>query len=84
MDAPVIPVQGEAVYCYDVHRVEHTVRAHQLDEVGVDGRNAAQHQRQSGLLTAYRVAGRNYHLREPRPVGIEFEIPMGEVIGLIP
>src|SRR5262249_34998637 len=81
---PVVPVEREAVHGNNVYCVKHAMRAQKLNEVGINGRDAAQHQRQLRIFAADRFGRGNEHLREQFPVRIKLEIPMGKVIGFVP
>src|SRR5256885_11986245 len=80
----MVPVQRESMYRYDVHRVQDTMRSHQLNEFRINGRDSAEHNLQIRIYLAHGIRPKNGHFRKFVPMRIQFEIPMGEIVRLIP
>ena len=84
MNAPVVPVQREAVNCNHVNVIHDAVAAEQLHKIGIDGREAAERDLQLGIDPANLTGRRHDHSGEHLPVWIDFEVPVRKVVRLIP
>src|SRR5689334_22978103 len=80
----MIPIEWKAVDGDDVERVEGAEFFQALNEGGIDGGDAAEHAREIGVSATDGFAGLADHLREFFPAGIDFEIPVGFVVGFVP
>ena len=68
----------------NVHRVQHTVAGQQLDEPRINRRDAAQHDLDLRVRLADRPASGLHQGGELLPFRIDVEIPMGEIVRLVP
>src|SRR5205085_11860950 len=84
MDVPMVPIKGEAVHCDHVDGVQHSIRTEQGYKVGIDGRDATQGNTQRRIFTTDRRSCSHHHLSEDLPVGIELEVPVRQVVRLVP
>jgi hypothetical protein len=80
----VVPVEREAVQRDGIDLVEDALPLHVVDELRIDGRDAAQHARETAALGADGLARALDHVAEARPVGIDLEVPVRLVVGLVP
>src|SRR6185437_1550218 len=60
------------------------MRPHELHEIGINGRNAAQHDFQLWIHAPDRLRRLDSHIGEHLPVAIYLEVPMRKVIGFVP
>src|SRR6185369_3277373 len=84
MNAPMVPIQREAVQRDYINRVEHAVAAQQLYKVGVDRRKTAQHDGQVRIDLSYRLRRQHDHSCEDFPIWIDVKIPVRKIVRLIP
>jgi hypothetical protein len=84
MDLPQVPVEREAMHGYDVDMIENPAVLEITDESGVDRRHASEYARQLGVLRPDRLPGEDCHFGETAPARIDFGVPVGLVVGLVP
>ena len=84
IDLPMVPVERETMHRDGVEMVEQPIVFQQRDEDGINRRNAAQYQRQVRRLPPNRRCPEPYHFRKLAPLGIHREVPVGEIVGLVP
>src|SRR5438270_6466800 len=84
MDLPVVPIQREAVHGDNIDRVKDSIRTQELNEMRINGRDAAQDQRQLRIFAVDRLGRGDDHLSKHLPIRVQLEIPMGEIVWFIP
>src|SRR5690242_16572323 len=72
------------MHSHNVNLVEHALNVHQLNELRVNWRNTAQYDLEDGVNRANLARGQSHHFCEFLPLGVQMEVPVREIIGLVP
>src|SRR6185437_5821133 len=84
VDGPVIPIKRETMDRHHVDGFQGALTLELPQEIRIDGRNAAQRTQHAGILGANRLRGAAKHRAENGPVRVHLEIPMRQIIWLVP
>jgi hypothetical protein len=84
IDLPMVPIQRETMHRHAIQVIQQMIALQQRDKIGINGRDPAEDQWQ---LRAQFPDGESGHLRHCRkffPAGIHLEVPMRQVVRLVP
>src|ERR1051325_2406253 len=84
VDRPVIPIQRETMESDHFEVIEYAEALHARNEFGIDWRNPAEDPRHVWIHFCNRICRRDRHVRKHSPFRVNFEIPVGFVVGFIP
>ncbi len=84
VDLPMVPIQREAMHRHAVQMVEQAIALQQGNELRINGRDSAQDQGQRRAQFPDANGGHSRHLGELLPVRVHLEVPMRQVVRLVP
>jgi len=69
---------------HDVERVEDVLLAHVLEEPWINRRHAAEGSGETRVFAGDRGGRQTDHFRERSPAFVELEVPVGQIVRLVP